>query len=139
MDIQEFLDEKDELVQNAIELGKKTTNNSIILRKEIDAIEDLDKVIDKVHNLYSKELINDTIAWNVSVMLGTLLGEIIIKEHGFHWAINNIPVIETEEKNQLSPISKINKIILDKDNMEGTAKSFYDGFVTLMKYYNGKK
>ena len=136
MEIQEFLSKKDEFIQNAIELGKQTTKGSIILRTDIDALEDLDKVIDEVHNLYSKKLIDDTVAWNVSVVLGTLLGEIIIKENGFHWAINNIPVVETEEKNQLSPISKINKIILDQDNIEGSAKGFYDGFIALSKYYS---
>ena len=134
MEIQEFLSKKEEFIQKAIELGLQVSSGLVQLRTDINAIDDLDRIIEHVHNLYRKDLVDDAVAWNISVMLGTLLGEAIIKEHDFHWTINNIPVVETEEKNQLSPISKINKIILDEDDIEGTAKGFYEGFIALMKY-----
>lgn len=136
MDLQEFKGSIDDFVQKAIDIGLQVSSGEITLVSDISAIDELDTVIDAVHNLRRKELIDDNVSWNISVTLGTLLGEMIIKENGFHWAINSndIPVVETEEKNQLSPITKIYKILLDNKDEEGSAKSFYNGFKALQAY-----
>ena len=60
----------------------------------------------------------------------------IIIKYEFKWSINkdNIPVIETEIGNQLSPITKIYKIILSEDDTEGRPSSFCNGFIALQNY-----
>ena len=80
-------------------------------------------------------------AWNASVCFGILLGEMIIKKHNFNWTINDekIPVIETNDKDQLSPITKIYKIITSKYDDEGTPSGFYNGFLTIEKLNNMSK
>lgn len=136
MKIKEFTDSINDFISKAVDLGKQVTSNEICLSTDIKKIDELDAVINAVKNLYRKHLIDDTVAWNISVTLGTVLGEMIIGEHGFHWAINSesIPVVETDEKNQMSPITKIYKILLDTEECEGTARGFYDGFLALQKY-----
>ena len=61
------------------------------------------------------------------------MGEMIIKKHGFRWDINsdNIPIIKTTENDQLSPITKVYKIIVSEDDIEGRPSSFYNGFIAL--------
>ena len=61
----------------------------------------------------------------------------IIREHGFHWAMsdNEIPIVETEDGNQLSPITKIHKIITSEDGGNGSPSGFYNGFRALQQYY----
>ena len=50
---------------------------------------------------------------------------------------DEIPVIETENGNYLSPITKIYKIIIDEeeDGSEGPPSSFYSGFKALQQLY----
>ena len=57
----------------------------------------------------------------------------IIKKHGFRWDSNrdNIPIIKTPENDQLSPITKVYKIIVSEDDIEGRPSSFYNGFIAL--------
>ncbi len=139
MQLNEFIENIPSFVDQAIDVGNKISNSESSLEVELSSIDKMDPVIDYLHNLWKKELINDTVAWNSSVFFGVLLGEIIIKEHGFHWAINDdeIPVVETEDGNQLSPITKLYKIITDEDDegSEGSPSGFYSGFKALQQYY----
>ena len=45
-----------------------------------------------------------------------------------------VPVVETNEGNLLSPITKVNKIITDEDSCEGSPTTFYEGFLALQQY-----
>lgn len=135
MNIQEFNENIPSLVEQAVEVARKISNNETALTVSLDSIEKMDPIVDYLHNLWKKNLINDTIAWNISVSLGALLGEIIIKENNFHWAlIEDLPVVETDDGNQLSPITKLYKIITDEDDCEGSPSSFYNGFKALQQY-----
>ncbi len=136
MRIQQFMTEKNDLIRRAIELGEEISSRKIWLRPEMSYMDNLDKVIVMARDLREKNLIDDGAAWNISVMLGTLLGEMIINETGYRWTINDeeLPVVEDEDHNYMSPITKVYKILLDKDNEEGTARSFYEGFMTLRNY-----
>ena len=138
MDINDFLSQKEGFIEKATGVAKEVTNGEVDLTTDLSSIEDLDKVIDVIHNLKTKGLVNDTVAWNSAVMFGTILGEMIIKEHGFHWAINSedLPVVEKDSHNQMSPITKLYKIIMDPESMEGSAKGFYQGFLALEQYEN---
>lgn len=138
MNIEEFRNNIPSFIEQAIENGKSVPDCNICLTASLECINELDTTVEYLHKLWDKHLINDTVAWNVSVMLGTLLGEMIISERCFHWVINieDLPVVETEEKNTLSPITKIYKIITDNNHCEGTARGFYEGFRILEKYHS---
>ena len=135
--LEEFIKQIDVQIEKAIELGRKCGENGLELNTSIETIDKLDVVVEFIRNLYQKRLIDENVAWNTAVSLGTLLGEMIIKRHGFRWNINsdNIPIIKTSVDDQLSPITKVYKIIVSKDDIEGRPSSFYNGFITL---YNNK-
>lgn len=135
MNIQEFMNHIPDFLQQAFDVGDHLSQGKTELTVSLESIEKMDPIVDYLHNLWKKQLIDDAVAWNVSVSLGVLLGEIIIKEHGFHWAIiDDIPVVETDEGNRLSPITKIYKIVTDEDDTEGSPSGFYDGFKVLQQY-----
>lgn len=131
--LEEFIKQIDEQIEKAIELGRKCGKKGLELNTSIETIDKLDEVVEFIRNLYQKRLIDENVAWNTAVSLGTLLGEMIIKKHGFRWDINrdNIPIINTPENDQLSPITKVYKIIVSEDDIEGRPSSFYNGFIAL--------
>lgn len=135
MDLETFKANIPELVDEAIEAGKKISEGKTVLTVSLDSIKDMDPIVDYVHHLWEKELIDDNTAWNISCAFGTLLGEIIIKEHGLYWYIyNDVPVVAKDDNNWVSPISKTYKIITDTDDGEGTPSSFYESFKVLQQY-----
>lgn len=138
MNMEEFRNNIPSFIEQSINIGKSIPDCNICLTASLKCINELDTTVEYLHKLWLKHLIDDTVAWNMSVMLGTLLGEMIINERCFHWVINNenLPVVETEEKNTLSPITKIYKIITDKNDCEGTARGFYEGFRILEQYHS---
>lgn len=135
MKLLEFKKDIERYINQANEIGNSVNNND--LKPDLQYINNLDEVVESIQNLCIKGMIDDTVAWNVSVALGVLLGEMIIKEHGYHWAMNDndIPVVETNDNNQLSPITKIYKIVTDEDDCEGSPSSFYEGFKAFLQYY----
>lgn len=138
MKLDTFLNNKKEWIEQAIDMGTYCVDGTVELTDNIKHIENLDIVVDKIRNLVQKKLLDDNTAWNVSVVLGTLLGEMLINKHNYKWAINDeeIPVVETPDKNQLSPITKIYRILISKENDEGSPSSFYNGFLALEKINN---
>lgn len=138
MNLEDFLKNKVEWIQQAIDMGDYCVGGPIKLKDDIKYIDNLDMVVDKTRNLVQKKMLDDNTTWNVSTVLGTLLGEMIIKKHKFKWAINDedIPVVETKDGNQLSPITKIYKILTSEEDDEGSPSSFYSGFLALEKLNN---
>ena len=136
MDLNEFLKIKDKYIQEAIEFAEECPMEKIELKVDIKYIKKLDKLVEIIRGLYQKQMLSDDIAWNTSVDMGVLLGEMIIKKHNYKWVINteNIPVLETPEKNQLSPITKIYKILTSEEDDEGSPSSFYSSFLALEKF-----
>lgn len=135
MNLNKFINSIDHYLSDAIEIGLKASSGTIKLKPQISDIANLDLVIGYIHTLYMKELIDETACWNIAIILGTLFGEMIIKEKLYHWSMdsNGIPIVETSNHNSLSPITKIYKILLDNDNTEGTASSFFDAFLILQQ------
>lgn len=134
MDIQEFKNNIPNFLKQANDIGNHISKNETNLTVSLENIEKMDPIVDYLHNLWRKHLIDNNVAWNVSVSLGVLLGEIIIQEHGFHWSIvNDIPLVETDEGNRLSPITKIYKIITNEEDCEGSPSSFYSSFKALQQ------
>lgn len=137
MTICEFKENIPTFIEQAVDTGRKITEGKTVLSASLASIGDLDGIIDNLHNLWAKHLIDNDVAWNVSVSFGVLLGEMIISEHDFRWVMNDgLPVVETDDGNQLSPITKINKIITDEDSCEGSPTTFYEGFLALEQYLN---
>ena len=131
----EFKDNIPTFIEQAVDIGKKITEGKTVLSSSLSSIDALDKIIEYLHILWKKQLISDRATWNVSVSFGVLLGEMIINEHHFHWVMNDgLPVVETNEGNLLSPITKVNKIITDEDSCEGSPTTFYEGFLALQQY-----
>ena len=137
MELKQFTDSKDSYLMQAKEVANKITEGKINLQVDIAKIKDLDAIIEQIRNLKMKNLINDDVAWNLSVLYGTVLGEMIIKEHGYHWNLNEeeMPVVETDRNDQMSPITKIYKILTSEEGDEGSPSSFYNGYQALQKYY----
>ena len=73
----------------AIDMGDYCVGGPVKLTNDIKDIENLDIVVDKTRNLVQKKMLDDNTTWNVSTVLGTLLGEMIIKKHNFKWTIND--------------------------------------------------
>lgn len=87
--LEEFIKQIDEQIEKAIELGRKCVENELELNTSTETIEKLDEIVEFIRNLYKKKLIDENVAWNIAVSLGTLLGEMIINKHGFRWNINS--------------------------------------------------
>ena len=136
MDIQEFKEQLPSLIEQALVIGRDVFGEECKLTNSIDSIGELDKVVASLHNLWKKKLIEEAGGVDSpTFLLGTLLGEMIINEQGYHWVIEeDLPVVETLRHNQLSPISKIFKIITDEDSFEGTPSGFYKTFITLERF-----
>lgn len=131
MELNEFISSIPSYIEEAIDTGRIITEGKCLLTTSLVSIGELDRVIENLHNLRQKNLINDIVAWNASVIFGVLLGEMIIGKHHLHWALDgDLPVVETEEGNHLFTITKLYKIITEKEG-EGSPSSFYRGFLAL--------
>ena len=136
MDLNEFKERIPAFFEQAVTIAERISDGKRELGPSLDKLTELDGVVEYLHNLQNKGLINDTVVWNASVAFGVLLGEMIIREHGFHWVIDDqLPMVETDDGNRLSPITKLYKILTDDDNCEGSPSGFYDGFLALQQYY----
>lgn len=65
---------------------------------------------------YSGEKGENTL-WNLAIYFGIYLGETLLriqlKDNGYNWAVvDNLPVLQKDEKNSISPITKAHKRIL---------------------------
>lgn len=136
MDLKEFKNSIPSLVEQAIDTAHNITEGKNTLTSDISDIDKMDEIVRYIHNLRKKNLIDDDVSWNISVSFGTLLGEMIINEHKFHWALNDdeIPVVETDDHDRLSPITKLYKIITDEEDCEGSPSGFYKGFLAIKQY-----
>lgn len=136
MDLKEFKESIPAYIDQAVSTADRISEGKTKLSPSLEKLEELDVVIEYLHNLQRKGLINDTVVWNASVAFGVLLGEMIIREHGFHWVMDDqMPLVETDDGNRLSPITKLYKILTDDDDCEGTPSGFYEGFKALEQYY----
>ena len=132
----EFLERVPGFIRQAKRIAYDISEGKIALTTDIRDIARLDAVIDQVRNLCRKGLIEDNVAWNTSVLLGVVLGEMIAREEGLHWLMSRdgVPVVGLDRGNCISPITKIYKIFTSKTDDEGTARSFYRGFKAIRQY-----
>lgn len=122
------------LCNDALEMCRKMAN--LELDYSVDSLTKLDSVIDQVASLKSKGLVNPEIAGNIALPLGTLAGEIMLRdsllENGFAWHFegNSEPFISDASKvNAFSPISMIYKRILGEASENNSSmKAFYEVF-----------
>ena len=136
MNLEEFLKNKEKFIQETIELGRNCPIEKVELSTNIESIKKLDRIVEIIRGLYQKKMLDDIVAWNISVGMGVLLGEMIINKEKFKWTMNdeNIPVVQTPDNAQLSPITKIYKIIKSKENDEGSPSDFYELYIAMMNF-----
>lgn len=125
----EFLTKKKNIIKDAINFGKNCPVERINLTENIESINNLDKLVEIVKDFRTNDYINDTNAWQTSVTLGVLFGEMINKKHKYTWVLNSkkIPVITKSNKQKLSPINKIYDYILGKS--EQLPSQVYQEFI----------
>lgn len=84
----------------------------------MESLHVVEENIQYVRRLHMKELVNDTVCWNMSVSLGVYCGEVYLKDKlgamGYAWKDNaeGIPVV-ADEKNAMNPITKIYKKLME--------------------------
>ena len=137
MTINEFLENKDQYIEMAIDIAKNICPEGNELTTSIESVEDMDDVVKYIRNLYQKGLLDDDVDWNVAVVFGTLLGEMIINKEGYRWGLDDqeVPCVDAGEGNKLFPIYKIHKIITSEEDDEGSPSGFYKGFIALKAYH----
>ena len=113
-----------------------------------ESLEKLEAVIQQTRALRRKDstLINEDVAWNLSVYFGTYFGEVMRKDQlgarGFFWQMNenNLPVLMTENgKNAISPIAKVFKKLSDLEeehDSEGDLAGVYKIYLWMLDRNN---
>ena len=95
-----------------------------------DSIAALDEILRYYHEEYRENRASDSQLWNLSVIFGVYLGQTLLDTYltlrGYFWAAgeDSIPVLKKDGKNQMSPITKVYKRLLN--GPEDSVKSFYD-------------
>lgn len=95
-----------------------------------DSIAELEKILQYYHEEYRENRAADNQLWNLSVVFGVYLGQTLLDTYltarGYIWAPgeDSIPVLMKDGKNQMSPITKVYKRLLN--GPEDNVKSFYD-------------
>lgn len=137
--IEDFKSEIKNYIDCAYNLTNTCPYGNYDIKMDVNNLGELDGFVEMLRDLYqNKKGLDKEQAWEMAVVFGTFLGEAIIKKHKFNWVENSehIPVVETNYGNQLSPITKIYKIITSKSDDEGSPSGFYNGYLTLEKYHN---
>ena len=76
-----FLSKRKNIVKDAINFGKNCPVEKIPLTDDIKSLENLDKLLVIVKDIKTTGFIDDNMINQLSITLGVLLGEMIIKEH----------------------------------------------------------
>ena len=136
MTLEEFLEYVDEACEQAIETAASFKSEPIELTRSIDGIENLDRVVEICRNVYQKGYISEDTVWALSESFGILLGEMMINAEGWKWIMDDdgMPLVETPEGLKISPLTKINKIILSEEGDDGSPSGLYKGARFLLKY-----
>lgn len=116
-----------EIADRAVSYAK---NSNIILDYSEKSIEEVDAILGCYHERLSEYDGEDgaNTLWNIAVHFGIYLGETMLrlqlKEKGFAWYIDNgMPILKKDE-NEISPVTKAHKRILN--GPEDSVKSFCD-------------
>ena len=112
-------------IETAAELG-------VTLRYQPEDIEVLENLVMPKFSAWLRDgtITEDRGAWNLAVQFGIYLGETMLRnfaaQYGYHWGTpdGNFPVLMKDDRNQMSPITKVHKRILN--GTEDSIKSFYD-------------
>lgn len=102
---------------------------------ELDFSQESIKKVDDILGYYNEHIEEysgeegEIILWNLAVHFGIYIGEILLrlqlKDNGYDWCVvDNLPVLQKDEKNSMSPITKAHKRILY--GVQDSVKSFCD-------------
>ena len=133
----------EEYCEQAVSMCKKLAD--VELDYTLESLEKLEGVIGQTRALRRKDrgLIDDNVAWNLSVYFGTYFGEIMLRDQlaarGMSWQLNEngLPVVMDEKhRNALSPISKIYKKLTEGENEvdeEGDLPTVYKIYLWMLE------
>ncbi len=103
--------------------------NNIRLDFSAESFERVDDILEGYYEHLSEYQDEDgaKTLWNIAVFFGIYLGEALLRlrleAQGYHWRINErVPILEKDAGNQISPITKAHKRILN--GPEDSVKSF---------------
>lgn len=113
-----------EAVRTAAELG-------VTLNYQPEGIAQMEAIIMPKFSAWLKDgtITADRGAWNLAAIFGIYLGETMLRqfaaEKGFRWGTpeGDFPVLMKDDRNQMSPITKVHKRILNGE--EDSIESFY--------------
>lgn len=119
---------------NYIEICNSAINYGTLFDKVLDysaeSIGDLDEILQYYYEAAKQEKTTDQQLWNIAVIFGIYLGQTLLDTHltekGYSWCLgeDKVPVLEKDDRNQMSPITKAYKRLMN--GPEDSVKSFYD-------------
>lgn len=119
---------------------------SHILNKELDysreSIHVLDEMVAAARRMHKKDLINDTVLWNLAVTLGTYYGEVMLKDlladKGLSWdESEHPPVLSSKDKGTvIKPINDVHiAMFVSEDSADDYLWSNYSNIRLLADIY----
>ena len=111
--------------ETALKLAENFGKHFSFAEQDID---ELEEILETYHQDYSNHVCTEHEVWNVSVIWGIYLGQVLIEKHigayGYCWKMEDgFPLLVKDGENKMSPITKVQKRILN--GMEDSVKSFY--------------
>jgi hypothetical protein len=133
-------------------ISKEAVNVSMeVLGTPLDfsvaSLDQAEEIIQRLRSMYRKKYFDKDVCWNLTVILGTYIGEVMLKDKlgamGYSWQINEygLPVVmNSKTGNYCSPISKVQKKLENTSiggDEEGTASSFYRTYLLIIRTHTG--
>lgn len=116
-----------EIANIAVEIAQKY---DVYLDFTTESIQNLENWLGQIWEEFQQEKPTDQYVWHLSIIMGIYLGETLLRKElqkvGYAWYIgeNKIPVLAKDGNNTMSPITKVEKRLIN--GIEDNVKSFYD-------------
>ena len=115
-----------EVCETALKIAENFGKQFSFAEQDID---ELEEILETYHQDYLNHVCTEQEVWNVSVIWGIYLGQVLIEKHigayGYYWKMEDgFPLLVKDGENKMSPITKVQKRILN--GMEDNVKSFYN-------------
>ena len=114
-----------EICETALKIAENFGKHFSFQEQDID---ELEEILEIYHQEYVNHECTEQQIWNVSVIWGIYLGQVLIEKHigayGYRWKMEDgFPLLAKDNENKMSPIIKVQKRILN--GAEDSVKSFY--------------
>ena len=130
----------DVIVNNALKNSNPAVNYAKSFKKNFDysktSIIDLEEILNYYSNDISKSKPTENQIWSMSVIFGSYLGEVMLKnslaEKGYKWGtdnFSNIPLLVNADGSFVTPNDKVYKRLVN--GKEDSVISFYDVIMSM--------